>query len=279
MLSAILNGKGRRLPETIAAGSSLRAAFSKSEDMLTASVFERLAYLDAPVLWKLLVATFAPRILPDEQRVELVSVEFWPMWSEASNEIGKSVEPDVVLRLDVGDPARRIALIVECKLDSFQYPDQWAQEWKACQAEMASSDEVQGTYFLALGGFRERPEQLVSRFTEFIRQKHALEIKAAAASWSDLLKAVSRMQPDCQRTRRVLADIYLALELHGFREFRGLNDLAAMPQFRSLRDLDDALTRWKTPSQARAVRDWSFLDSSVPNRPITHHSILAKHWK
>lgn len=60
MLSAILNGKGRRLPTSLPTVASLRMAFVPSEDIPTSTVFERLAYLDGPVFWALLAATFRP---------------------------------------------------------------------------------------------------------------------------------------------------------------------------------------------------------------------------
>lgn len=98
MLSAILNGKGRRLPTSLPVGASLRTAFVKSEDILTSTVFERLAYLDGPTLWAVLAATFRPRILPDRKVAELERIEFWPRWGQANGTLERSVEPDFVLR-------------------------------------------------------------------------------------------------------------------------------------------------------------------------------------
>jgi hypothetical protein len=121
MLSANLNGKGRRLPDGLPPGASLRMAFKRSEDILTATVFERLAYLDGDVLWQVLESTFRPKVLATPRLVTLDDVEFWPTWGQARDAIGKAVEPDVVLKLTVGNPPVKVVLIVECKLDDLQY--------------------------------------------------------------------------------------------------------------------------------------------------------------
>lgn len=48
MLVALTSGKAGRLKTEIAPGTSWREVFRASEDLLTASVFGRLIYLDGP---------------------------------------------------------------------------------------------------------------------------------------------------------------------------------------------------------------------------------------
>lgn len=226
MLSAILNGKGRRLPPTVRAGSSLRAAFAKSEDILTATVFERLAYLEGPVLWALLASTFRPRVLPDRKVAELSSIEFWPTWWAPDGGEGRSVEPDVVMRLSVGDPAADVTLVVECKLGGLQYPAQWAREWIAARQEGVG--DAAETYLLALGGIPAGAEAAVRSFTDGLRESHGIEVRAAAADWRDLLAALGRLEPDRASDRRVVADVRAALALHGYADHEPMASLAGM---------------------------------------------------
>ena len=225
MLSAILNGKGRRLPDGLPPGASLRMAFKRSEDILTATVFERLAYLDGHFLWQILEATFRPKILPTRKLVTLDDVEFWPTWGQARDTIGKAVEPDVVLRLTVGDPPVKVVLIVECKLDGLQYPRQWAHEWIAYQAQAQDDEQADEIYLLALGGVTRRTAAMVAEFTTVIGRDHAIEIKAAGASWQQLRDVLESLSVESAAGRRVIGDVKAALDLHGFRSFRPMGDL------------------------------------------------------
>ena len=227
MLSAILNGKGRRLPTSLPAGASLRMAFVRSEDILTATVFERLAYLDGPVIWALLVSTFRPSILPERKVAELTGIEFWPTWWPAGEGSGGSVEPDVVMRFSVGDPPVEVVLVVECKLGGLQYPAQWAREWIAARSEGAA-DEAAETYLLALGGLPTSAAAVVEAFTSKLRGTAGIEVKAAAADWRDLLRALDGLDVPRQPDRRIVSDVKAALALHGYAEHVSMDGLAAV---------------------------------------------------
>src|ERR1700688_2213729 len=100
MLNAFTHGKGRRAPTDIAAGESLRKALSTSEDMLTATVFERLGYLTDASLCAVLHRTFglAP-LSPGDARLD--SLVFWPKLTKCADKLGQEVEPDVVLRFSL----------------------------------------------------------------------------------------------------------------------------------------------------------------------------------
>lgn len=286
MLSAILNGKGRRLPTSLPAGASLRMAFVRSEDILTSTVFERLAYLDGPVFWALLAATFRPRILPARKVAELSHIEFWPTWGQAKATLAKAVEPDVVLRFSVGDPVQEITLIVECKLGGLQYPDQWAQEWIAYQAENASEDGVAETCLLALGGLSTGAEAMVDAFTERLRKSHGIEVKAAAADWRDLLKALDGLELSRASDRLVVADVRAALALHGYSQYAPMSELGAIATsygigadaMDRLRWAEDTPTARSTLDAMQATEDGDtlagFVKRVAPFRPIQPHGCL-----
>jgi hypothetical protein len=76
LLHAVLGSKAGKLP--VSDGTvSWRSAFRISEDLLTASVFGRLSYLDGPALWRVLRTTFG-HSLPEYRVAELKEIAFWP---------------------------------------------------------------------------------------------------------------------------------------------------------------------------------------------------------
>ncbi len=230
MLIAILDGKGRTVPDGLKGGDSLRKVFKVSEDLLTATVFERLAYLKGATLWAILRATFRPDILPPRSVATLDAIEFWPRWSKANPTLEQDVEPDVVMRFTVGDPAVTATVIVECKLRDWQRADQWRKEWIAHETEFSGDDGPEMCFFLALGGlgrFAGRPQDLVAAFTEAASAGASSIIRATAADWSDLLHALHAVKIEDGPQRRVVEDLRQALALHGYRRVRPLADLAS----------------------------------------------------
>jgi hypothetical protein len=226
MLQAIINGKAGRIPLGVRPGDSWRQAFRASEDLLTASVFGRLAYLDGGVLWEILRRTFGPEALPSRRVVEIEQIKFWPTWPEAQGRLGQDVEPDVVLTLGVGDPARRVAFIVECKTGgNRQYADQWAREWIAFEAETSVVDPPDEVWLLALGGIPGGASATVLSFTRQIHQNHEITLRALAADWNDLSRALDEVELGSDVAERLIDDIRAALELCGYRTVRPLSEL------------------------------------------------------
>lgn len=229
MLTAMLHGKSRRLPDGVVGGQSLPSVFAKSEDLLTATVFERLVYLSGQRLWSVLRHTFSD--LPAHELVELERVEFWPNWGAAFEELKKTVEPDVVLHFTVGQTGARCVLVVESKLGAAQYAEQWAQEWIALKAELASErggigDEPIDAWLLALGGIDTK-----SPWPTFLRdqavERGAADIRACAAGWPDLLRALVT-QSDAGNEARIIKDCIEALQLFGFRDFNSVKELPSI---------------------------------------------------
>ncbi len=159
MLQAVISGKAGRFPVANGEESvSWRKAFRISEDLLTASVFGRLAYLDDEVLWRIMRPTFgAP--LPDLRVAELENIAFWPKWTDAIEDDGK-VEPDVFLDFKLGDPVAPVRLIVEAKL--WKHPSeaarQWAREWGCIYA---NGDDGHAVFLCAIGGLGRKMDETV----------------------------------------------------------------------------------------------------------------------
>lgn len=227
MFKAIVSGKAGTSAAVIASGTSWSRAFHASEDLLTATVFERLAYLDGSTLWQILRATFP--ILPAYKVADLIEVEFWPRWS--AGEGGGQVEPDVVLRFEVGDPSCRIDLIVEAKLGGVQSAEQWLREWRAYTASMSGSDEKVDSYLLAIGGTGPSAAKTVLALkTEIARLTGgALTIPADAAGWQRLADVVGDVESPHSHEARVIEDITEALSHFGFRHLSGMNPLLTSP--------------------------------------------------
>jgi hypothetical protein len=256
MLSAILHGKGRRLPEGVGPADSLRKVFVRSEDMLTSTVFERLSYLDGPTLWAVLAATFRPTPLPERNVVELLDLEFWPTWGQARDTLGKSVEPDVVIRLSAGDPPTTWTLIVECKFGGgLQDPGQWMNEWIACLAERENAEQPGETVLLALGGVHyDGPERMVERLAGTAKATRGLALQVAAADWTDLLWSIGQVDAPGSVARRIFEDIRSALDLHGYRRTLPLSDLSTIRMRHALGEGSAEALCWaqEPPAAARA---------------------------
>ena len=234
MLTAMLESKGRRVPQGVNAGDPLRQVLLRSEDLLTATVFERLVYLRGSTLWRVLAASFSPA-LPDATEVELEAVMFWPWWDEAYEVLGKSVEPDLVLRFVLGPAATPWTLIVEAKLDQKQAAQQWAEQWIAYQH--ASADKVDGEQvrLLAIGGVAERPLDTVHALTLQAVGLGAVGLCAAAADWRDLLRALMGCDWANSAEQRIITDLIEALGLFGFRPLRPLTELVALARLHPIR--------------------------------------------
>lgn len=230
--------------------------------------------MDGPTFWAVLCKTTQPAALLPRKFAELIEIEFWPTWSEARDGLGKGVEPDVFLRFSVGDPAHTVTLIVECKLDGWQNTDQWAEQWKAHAAEYASEppDEC---WLLALGGLPWGPEQTATSFIADIGKKHDVSVRAVAADWQDLLKALDDVELKDAAAKRIVCDIREALSLNGYHLIKPMAELAKIADDLHLR-FDEAvavLARWNasdselSPPDLDALARWPIETESF--RPMT----------
>jgi hypothetical protein len=225
MLQAVISGKAGKIP--IGQGEekvSWRKVFRISEDLLTASVFGRLAYLPDEVLWRIMRRTFGPP-LPDFKVAVLEDISFWPRWTDAIDD-DRNVEPDVFLDFKLGDPAIQVRLIVEAKLWKHPSQDarQWAREWVPYQD--TAGDDGHVAFLCALGGLGKKVHEMAERIaTEVSAIGH--EIKVAAAGWDHLLDALEeeRKSPMSRATTRIIDDVVSALGLADYQHLKLPGDM------------------------------------------------------
>jgi hypothetical protein len=215
MLHAILSGNKRG---SGVEGESLSVGFSGAEDLLTATVFERLSYLPDQLLCELL---FAEEIW--HERVvcpcKLVAFRYWPRWEGFLPDSYKI--PDCVIEFE-----DRV-LIIEAKRFDFmnqQRPTQLASEWLA--GKRVHPDK--SLWLLAVGGLANSRSETVRKLSEAVHSEVTLvaagssvtdEVHFAALPWFGLFKVIKGW---CERkawlgphTMRLLDDIREGMLLHG----------------------------------------------------------------
>ncbi len=188
----------------------MRHLFRQTEDMLTGTVFERLSYLPGSEAWTLLQNTFQG--LPDRQIVEIVDVDFWPNWD--TDDDGRSwVQPDVLINLNLGDPAQRTLLLVEAKTADVQRKSQWEAQLRSLFFRLEDSADDAVVYYAALGGMKGMDADKVwSEVAPALRDR----VRFVHADWSHLGKAIANRAPKSPETDRVVEDISEALALYGY---------------------------------------------------------------
>lgn len=225
MLSAVLNGKRR--------GSGLLGRdfvfgdTEGAEDLLTASVFERLAYLPDDAFKKVMSDLLGNENAPGA----LEEMTFWPSWYEGEEDQRSRVEPDVVLQCK-----ERVVIVEAKRYDGCQqqYADQLARELCA-----AKKNRFARPVLLAVGGMRNHGKEEVDRLRKEVSE--ALNNKSDALndkyeydlifiSWRRLYESFSVTVRNCSENsglQRVLKDVEQAYDWHGVRyqERRWLKDL------------------------------------------------------
>lgn len=220
MLAAVLNGKRRG---TGLAGKQMEMGdMSGAEDVLTATVFERLAYLPDDIF-----AKFLDELLGLDESVGTLeeAVDFWPPWSLD----GRRIEPDVVIKGSMR------TLLVEAKRSDNahqQYAAQLAGELLAGWEE----DKL-GNFpvLLTIGGLSNYSEVTACNLREEIDARlgtGAREYELVCRSWDQLFQAlqIATVNFDNKNARgiyRLVDDIANTYEWHGLRTHppRWLNDL------------------------------------------------------
>lgn len=224
MFRAMQQGKAGRTATDLPAGAPMRDLFRHSEDMLTATVFERLSYLPGPVAWGLLCGTLHG--LPVRRMVELVDIEFWPRWSIERDD-ASWVEPDVMLTLDLGDPARRTLLLIEVKTAGGQTTGQWKKQLDTLRTQIEADDPEIDVIFAALGGIDAN-----SATTQWASLPAELRkgIDFVYGNWNDLGKALATYKPTEPGHQRALEDIAQALALYGYTTIILSDALMSLPR-------------------------------------------------
>ncbi|MCJ2006255.1 hypothetical protein [Methylobacterium sp. J-092] len=212
------------MPDTAKPGDSFRSVFRTAEDPLTAAVFSRLAYLDPVLLWDILRSATRFELPTGTRPIRLTEAQFWPGWSLTTVDGSRSVEPDVFMRFDIGDPPRRIDLVVECKRGDGHDSRQWDREWRAHSETYPDEDPDRDVVLLAVGRWGKAPPMEISTIQTAHQGPMPEGFRAVAMDWCDLTDALARLTVD-DRDRRIVDDILDALGLHGHlnvREMRGL---------------------------------------------------------
>jgi hypothetical protein len=193
------------------------------EDTLTAMVFSRLAYLPAPLFWRLISESCSPKVPTNLGEIE--SVSFWPTWTfhrtATTSFPDKRVEPDLLVHFN------RVDLIIEAKrrdgVDS-QKPDQLAREIGSW-GQLSKNNRADHALLLAVGGFSEVTDEGVRTLRNHVREQLVVlgekvrDVPLFAMRWADLRKAIeaaSACDPIGRRERILLSDILLAFDLHGW---------------------------------------------------------------
>lgn len=225
MLKALQEHKYIRIDEhQLANAESWLDLYAEVEDLLTASVFERLAYLSPLILGDLLRTLDPEGQLPDRWE-GFSDFAFWPGWKLPS---GTDKEPDVFFIGHARGGGSSIRFVVENKRENVrQNLDQWAEELKALENSIGI-DNWGEVVFLALGGMVGSTTSIKHAFHDRFPQFRMVSV--IGGSWYDLLGAV-----DHQLTRlgagsaeaRILEDIRATLNLHGIRPHHWLRELPA----------------------------------------------------
>lgn len=235
MLSAVLHGKKLG---TGFAGLRLQIGETQgAEDVLTASVFERIGYLPDDVFIR-----FMQYLFKDEFEISaLRNITFWAGWQ------GRSVEPDVILEC-----TDRTIIIEAKRYDNFQqqYAEQLAKEIKT-----AFDEGILNPILLTVGGMNDYSQKSFNSLKNEIDGILSKQIFNGTydfftVSWQDLYKALQLAIDETQSKglERLLYDIKEAYSWHGIRyqPYQWLENLMSETiRFESIPKFATQTTAWK----------------------------------
>ncbi|WP_286698103.1 hypothetical protein [Sulfitobacter sp. TMED3] len=237
MLHAILSSKSGRIHsgDTV---TKWRDIFRGSEDLITATVIERLSYLSGPTAWSILRKA-SGNMLDDFRVGELVEIEFWPMWEHQERKLG--VEPDVFMQFDLGDPVKRYHLIVESKFwGNSQDVNQWAYQLSA-YGQLLQSEELQpadSVVYLAIGGVKNSMLWRENMLAELGKEKrfqaaNIEKLSFGMIGWMELVKACCETNHSSPEEKRILKDMIKGLGLYGYSYIETPRQLEAIKPLRT----------------------------------------------
>lgn len=226
MLKALLH---RKLPRGVVdsdedAEDIVQIEPTRREDPLTATVFERLAYLPPSLAWEILCRAAKPLeegpSLPPDAPLGAPTYSFWPnLRPGADGRNTLRVEPDVLISWD------DTLLIVEAKHYGQQYAGQWVEQVRAVRAMSAHKDKA--IWLIAVGGivWHEQMEQAAHVRRELANASPGL----LAMRWEELHHAIDefRIPKRAPEQLSVLNDIAAALDAWGYRKKTWFSSLRA----------------------------------------------------
>lgn len=267
MLTAIL--KGKRLGSGVEGRHSSLGDATGAEDILTATIVERLIYLPESVRDSFFVQLLGPY----RSIGTLDDFEFWPSWWLDE----RRVEPDVVLY-----GSERTLLIEAKRYDDLQqqYAAQLANELRA---GWAGKHLGEGSILLTIGGLQNYTQKSISELESQIERELSgagSDYELACCSWYQLFQAleaaISNVSTDsAPGLKRLLDDIAAAYEWHGLRILprRWLGQLApvSIDSTRSPTFAPRTVSAKRVPSRVATSRFLS--DLSAPSIQITQFPI------
>ncbi|MEZ4309050.1 MAG: hypothetical protein R3F14_13515 [Polyangiaceae bacterium] len=198
------------------------AAFTAFEDPLTATIFERLAYLPPDLAWALLKAASKPlnddSPFPAHPPDTAPSWDFWPGLKAGPRAPHKKrVEPDVLVSW--GDSR----LLIEAKHRGLQDPvGQWVEQIDAVRASPRHAGAR--LYFLAVGGV----VPLGGDELERLRERLGGDVPPLfTLHWEELCDVLSRQCEEgaAPPASALMRDMVQALERWGYRRMKWLTSL------------------------------------------------------
>jgi hypothetical protein len=211
------------------------------EDPLTSSIFERLAYLDPGLAWRLLVDACEPKErLGDVAPLGAHHIQLWPHLTPAEGGRNNTwVEPDVLIEWG------NLYFIVEAKHAGAQSVNQWFEQIQAAQAEARLKNRE--WFFVAASdtdpnSFHQLVAQLVEVHSDLSPKRFLL------MRWSTLREALERLLPSFQASRPTQAliggDMIAALQAWGYRRRVGFDTLPSVSVGLKITTTIETLKAW-----------------------------------
>lgn len=233
MLNAVLAGKkrgtgleGRRLILGNAQGA---------EDILTATVFERLSYLPDVLFNTLFTQLLGYKFGP------LKTIEYWPSWLQGD----RRIEPDMLLT-----DAHSTVLIEAKRHDHTQqqYAEQLAAELQAGWTQGNLTDDC---FLLALGGHYSihlnSGPLLHQKIIDHLPVNCGQSFRLICCSWRHLYTLIKSIINDTEYNNpgltRMLADITAVYSWHGLRT-HSMSWLSTMPTLGSISEHRGTFDHW-----------------------------------
>lgn len=188
---------------------------TRREDPLTATVFERLAYLPSSLTWNILCQAAKPLAdgpaLPRDVPSGVPTYSFWPgLRPGADGRNAQRVEPDVLISWP------GTLLIVEAKHYGEQWAGQWVEQIRAVRAMPEHAEK--SIWLIAVGGIvaHELQEQAANVRRELTNASPGL----LAMRWEDLHHAIDefRISSRAPEQLAILNDIAAGLDAWGYRK-------------------------------------------------------------
>lgn len=188
---------------------------TRREDPLTATIFERLAYLPPSLTWAILFRATKPitdgPALPPEAPSGAPVFSFWPNLRPSAEGRNKlRVEPDVLISWN------DTLLVVEAKHYGQQYANQWIEQIRAVRA--MSAHRAKAIWLIAVGGIisHELESQAAHVRGEITNSLPGL----LALRWDDLHHAIDEFRIPSRSPEQlaILNDIVAGLDAWGYRK-------------------------------------------------------------